>query len=88
MKTYTVHASNRAHYVIFNVTAENNEAAAERVEQILMSENLAEEEYKMQDFSRDAHKPWPRYDFDYGVTLVRESEHSDDLKMIDSGGNG
>ena len=88
MKTYTVHASNRAHYVTFNVTAENNEAAAERVTQLLESEGLAQEEYDMQDFSGDAYEAWPREDFDYGVSLVEESEHSDDLKMVDSGGNG
>lgn len=88
MKTFTVHAHNRAHYATFNVTAEDNETAAERVTELLDSEDLSREEYEMQDFSGDAYDVWPQEDFLYGVSLVEESEHSDDLKMIDSGGNG
>ena len=90
MKTYTVHAYNRAHYATFNVSAEDKSAAVDRVTHLLESEGAAEEEYEMQDFSGDSYEVWPLEDFEYKAHVedVVESDHSDDLQMIDSGGNG
>ena len=91
MKAFTVYMSNRAHYATFNVTAENEPAAVSKVQSHLKSENAAQEEYEMQ-FSGQG-KPsvedvWPLEDFVYHPDWAEESDHSDDLKMIDSGGNG
>jgi len=88
MNTYTVHASNRPHYITFNVTAKDKDKAGERVIDFLESEGQGQEEYDMQDFSGDAYEVWPREDFDYEISLVEESQHADDLRMIDGGGNG
>ena len=87
MKTFKVYTSNRAHYATFRVTASDKDKAGERVLALIKKEGWQDQEYFEQpDYSEFDF--WPHEDFIYTIDRIEEAQHSDDLRMIDSGGNG
>ena len=87
MKAFRVYTSNRAHYATFKVTARDKDKAGERVMALIEEEAWADDEYYDQPDDSEFDF-WPHEDFIYTIDRIEEAQHSTDLMLIDSGGNG